>query len=100
MGMAMATPIGQALAGQQPAGSGSAGTPPPVPGAASYFVAVEGKPTGPFDMQTLASQVATGRLTRQTLVWAQGMAQWTPAGQVQALETIFANVPPPLPPNS
>jgi membrane protease subunit (stomatin/prohibitin family) len=100
MGMAMATPIGQALAGQQPAGSASAGTPPPVPGAASYFVAVEGKQTGPFDMQTLGSQVATGRLTRQTLVWTQGMAQWTPAGQVQALEMIFADVPPPLPPNS
>jgi len=95
MGMAMATPIGQALAGQQPAGA-----PPPVPGAASYFVAVEGRQTGPFDMQTLGSQVATGRLTRQTLVWTQGMAQWTPAGQVQALEMIFANVPPPLPPSS
>lgn len=100
MGMAMAAPIGQALAGQQPAGSASVGTPPPLPGAASYFVAVEGKQTGPFDMQTLASQAATGRLTQQTLVWTQGMAQWTPAGQVPALASIFANVPPPLPPSA
>jgi membrane protease subunit (stomatin/prohibitin family) len=100
MGMAMAQPIGQALAGQQPAASATAGTPPPIPGAATYFVAIEGKQTGPFDMQTLASQASSGRLTQQTLVWTQGMAQWTPAGQVPALAGVFVNVPPPLPPSS
>jgi membrane protease subunit (stomatin/prohibitin family) len=99
MGMAMAAPLGQALSAQQPAASGPAGTPPPIPGAA-YFVAIEGKQTGPFDLQTLTSQVAAGHLTQQSLVWTQGMAQWTPAGQVQALAGIFANVPPPLPPNA
>ncbi len=99
MGMAMAAPIGQALSGQQQPVSG-AGTPPPIPGAAAYFVAIEGKQTGPFDMQTLASQAASGRLTQQTLVWTQGMPQWTPAGQVPSLAGIFANVPPPLPPNA
>ena len=72
----------------------------PFPGAATYFVAIEGKQTGPFDMQTLASQASAGRLTQQTLVWTQGMAQWTPAGQVPALAAIFASVPPPLPPNA
>jgi membrane protease subunit (stomatin/prohibitin family) len=102
IGMAMAAPIGQALSAQQQAAgtSGSAGMPPPLPGAAAYFVAVEGKQTGPFDMQTLASQAAAGRLTQQSLVWTQGMSQWTPAGQVPALAGIFANVPPPLPPNA
>jgi membrane protease subunit (stomatin/prohibitin family) len=100
MGMAMAAPIGQALSGQQPAGAASIGAPPPLPGAATYFVAVEGKQTGPFDMQTLASQAAAGRLTQQTLVWTQGMAQWTPAAQVPALASIFASAPPPLPPNA
>jgi|WetSurMetagenome_2_1015567.scaffolds.fasta_scaffold37715_2 membrane protease subunit (stomatin/prohibitin family) len=97
MGMAMAGPIGQAMAAQQPAAAG-AGAPPPIPGAVMYFVAVEGKQTGPFDMQTLSSQAAMGRLMRDTLVWAQGMGQWTAAGQVPALADIFAAVPPPLPP--
>jgi membrane protease subunit (stomatin/prohibitin family) len=99
MGMAMAVPIGQAMTGQQATGSAVA-TPPPIPGAATYFVAVEGKQAGPYDMQTLVSQAAAGRLTQQTLVWTQGMAQWTQAGQVPALAGIFANVPPPLPPNA
>ena len=51
-------------------------------------------------MQMLASQAAAGALTAQTLVWTQGMAQWTPAGQVQDLAQVFANTPPPLPPNA
>ncbi len=100
MGMAMAGPIGQALSGQQQAAAGPGGTPPPIPGAATYFVAVGGQQTGPFDLQTLAAQATAGRLTAQTLVWTQGMAQWTPAGQVPALASILANVPPPLPPNA
>ncbi len=95
MGMAMATPIGQALSPQQ----GQA-APPPIPGAAVYFVAIEGKQTGPFDMQTLSAQASSGRLTQQTLVWTQGMPQWMPAGQVPALAGIFSDVPPPLPPNA
>jgi membrane protease subunit (stomatin/prohibitin family) len=100
MGMAMAAPIGQALSGQQQAPAGAAGTPPPVPAATVYFVAVGGQQTGPFDMQALAAQAAAGRLTPQTLVWTQGMAQWTPAGQVPALAGILNAVPPPLPPNA
>jgi membrane protease subunit (stomatin/prohibitin family) len=100
MGMAMAAPIGQAMSAQQSAGAAAAATPPPIPGAATYFVAIEGKQTGPFDMQTLSSQATMGRLTQQTLVWTQGMAQWAPAGQVPALAGIFASVPPPLPPNA
>ena len=100
MGMAMAGPMAQAMSPQSQPPSGAAGTPPPIPGAAVYFVAVEGKQTGPFDMQTLASQAASGRLTGESLVWTQGMPQWTPAGQVPALAGIFTNVPPPLPPNA
>jgi membrane protease subunit (stomatin/prohibitin family) len=98
LGMAMAAPIGQALSGQQ-AGN-TAGTPPPIPGAVTFFVAANGQQTGPFDLQTLASQAAMGRLTRESLVWTQGMGQWTPAGDVPALTSVFANVPPPIPPKA
>jgi membrane protease subunit (stomatin/prohibitin family) len=95
MGMAMAGPIGQAMAAQ-PANPPAA-TPPPIPGAALYFVAAGTQQTGPFDLQALTAQVAAGRLTQQTLVWSQGMAQWTQAGQVPALASLFAGLPPPVP---
>jgi membrane protease subunit (stomatin/prohibitin family) len=97
MGVAMAGPIAQAMSGQQPQ---AASVPPPIPGAATYFLAVGGQRTGPFELQALTAQVAAGTLTSQTLVWTQGMAQWTPAGQVPALAQVFASIPPPLPPNA
>lgn len=96
MGVAMAGPIAQAMSGQQ---AQTPLAPPPVPGAAVYFVAVGGQRTGPFDIQALASQALSGSLTPQTLVWTQGMPQWTPAGQVPALAQILASTPPPLPPS-
>ena len=33
---------------------------------------------------TLPSQVTSGKITRDTLVWKQGMANWVPAEQVSA----------------
>lgn len=93
IGMAMGSPVAQALSAPP---APAPDTPPPVPGV--FFVAVDGKQTGPFDLQTIASQAASGRLTRQTLVWTEGMAQWAPAGEVPALAGVFSQVPPPLPP--
>jgi len=46
----------------------------------------------------LAGQVRGGQVSRTTLVWKNGMAAWTAAGQVAELGGIFAQVPPPLPP--
>ncbi len=95
MGIGMAGPIAQAMSGQQ---TTTGAAPPPIPAGAMYFVAVSGKQTGPFDLKALTSQAAAGTLTAQTLVWTQGMADWKPAGQVEALAQVFAGLPPPIPP--
>lgn len=74
--------------------------PPPLPsaGAAGFFAAIGGQQQGPFALDALQQQATKGQLTRETLVWRQGMAQWVPAGQVPELASVFAAVPPPLPP--
>ncbi|MCC7108135.1 MAG: DUF4339 domain-containing protein, partial [Deltaproteobacteria bacterium] len=43
--------------------------------------------------------VAMGQIKADTLCWTQGMAAWTPAGQVPALAMLFggAGGPPPMP---
>jgi membrane protease subunit (stomatin/prohibitin family) len=89
MGAGMAGQMSQAFAG-----------PPPIPGqtAAQWFAAFNGQQAGPFDPAALSGHVSGGRLTRDTLVWKNGMANWTPAGQVQELAGLFGQVPPPLPP--
>lgn len=95
MGFAMANQMGQAMAGdQQMAG---AAMPPPIPQAVSYYIAIDGQQGGPFDLGKLQEKVAAGQLTRETLVWKNGMGQWTAAGMVAELASLFASVPPPLP---
>ncbi len=69
--------------------------PPPVP---TYFVAVNGQQTGPFELNQLIQFAAQGQFTAQSLVWKQGMAAWAAAGQVPELASVFNSVPPPLPP--
>jgi membrane protease subunit (stomatin/prohibitin family) len=87
MGFVLAGPVAQSVAGQ------SATSFAPV----LYYVAVNGQQTGPHDMQSLSSQVISGELKRQTLIWTQGMTQWTQAGQVPALAKLFEKIPPPIP---
>ena len=59
-----------------------------------------GQQYGPYGRDICKQLVANGQLTTQTLVWMEGMPAWAPAGQVTALQTLFAPEPPvpPLPP--
>ena len=61
---------------------------------------IGGQQYGPYDYKTLKSFVPTGQLTKDTLVWQQGMTAWLPAGQVPELQGLFAPAAPvpPVPP--
>jgi hypothetical protein len=73
--------------------------PPPLPQAVKFHVALGGQQAGPFDLPTLQQYVQAGQLTKDTLVWKEGMANWTAAGQVPELANLFGGAaPPPLPP--
>lgn len=52
----------------------------------SFFILVDNQQQGPYTLAELRSR----NITSATLVWAEGMAQWTPAWQVEALQTLFA----------
>ena len=80
------------------AGAMGGAAPPPVPGGAAFHVAVGQQQTGPFGMDALQQQAASGQLTRNTLVWKAGMAQWSKAGEGPELAGLFAAAPPPVPP--
>jgi membrane protease subunit (stomatin/prohibitin family) len=72
-------------------------TPPPMPGV-QYMLAVNGQQTGPYGMAQLQQLAQSGRLTKETYVWKQGMSQWELAGNVQELSALFAPACPPPPP--
>jgi len=104
-GMAMGAGFGMAnqMAGmfqQQPqqAPAPAPAAPPPPPPQKTYHMAVNGQTLGPYDMNALRSQIQSGQLTRETLVWSEGMAGWTAAGQVPDLNSLFGAMPPPPPP--
>ncbi|MBP7934681.1 MAG: SPFH domain-containing protein [Phycisphaerae bacterium] len=98
MGLAMGGQVAQTLgAGAQ---AGGPAVPPPLPGAVSFYLGLDGKQAGPFDQPGLQAQVAAGRLTAGTLAWKAGMAQWAPAAQIPELAAMLASVPPPLPGNT
>lgn len=100
MGFAMANQMGQAAQPQQapqPHQQAPPAAPPPLP-QVQFWAGIDGRQAGPFDMNALQQHVAAGQITRDTLVWRQGMANWTAAGQVQELSHLFAAAPPPLPP--
>jgi len=106
MGMAMAQQMAGAMQGGQQGGGqqgggqqqGPAGGPPPIPQAKPFYIAVNGQQQGPFTPDQLQQQAAGGSLTRDTLVWSDGMPGWQKAGEVQALSSLFGGMPPPLPP--
>lgn len=54
----------------------------------------EGK--GPFSYKEIESQIVSGGISRATLVWKEGMADWLPASETE-LKSYFFVEPPPLP---
>ncbi len=98
MGFAMANQMGKAMGqGQQTPRQTSSAAPPPIPQVPVFHVAVQGQSAGPYDMAALKQQVQTGQITRETLVWREGMANWVTAGDVPELSGLFGAVPPPIP---
>ncbi|NDZ83426.1 DUF4339 domain-containing protein, partial [Streptomyces sp. SID10853] len=81
-----------------PAAPAPAAGPPPLPTQEQWFIGVNGAQQGPYDGSALNGLVGAGTLTRETLVWKDGMAGWLAADQVPGISGLFGSVPPPLPP--
>lgn len=105
-GMAIGGSIGRNIAGTMDSMMGSAPTgmsgspvPPPIPQQDRFHVAINGAATGPFNLTTLSSMVASRSLTPESLVWQEGMTNWMPAKTVPTIAALFNNgpTPPPIP---
>ncbi|MCD7919850.1 MAG: SPFH domain-containing protein [Clostridiales bacterium] len=99
-GVALGGAVGQNIAGAMNgamAGTSQTAhqsvTPPPIP-SPSYYVAVNGQPTGSFELSALTQMASAGQFTADSLVWKNGMEQWEKAGLVNELKSIFNAVPP------
>ncbi len=97
MGFAMANQMMNAINNQQQTQQ-SHQTPPPVPPQLQFYAVINGQQAGPYDLNTLKTLIVQGQITKQTLVWRQGMATWETAEKVVELQSIFGAAPPPIPP--
>jgi hypothetical protein len=96
MGFAMANQMGQMFNQQNQPNQTTSG-PPPVPGAIQYFIALEGQQNGPHSVDGLKDLITKGVLTRDTLVWKQGMQNWIKASDSPEVSPLFGSSPPPIP---
>jgi membrane protease subunit (stomatin/prohibitin family) len=98
MGFAMANQLGAAVAGQPPHPPVSQ-QPPPLPGTSGiqYYVGKNGKKAGPFDEQAIAGYIRKGAITKETLMWKEGMAGWEALAQFGEFQSVLGTTPPPLP---
>lgn len=97
MGFAMANQMGQAFTGNTQSNQPSASTPPPIPTATTFFAVIDGKQAGPYDISTLKQMATNKQISKETLVWKEGMSNWSAANLQQELKAIFGSIPPPIP---
>jgi len=105
MGFVLAQQMGGMMGGAQmgapqqgfPQATG-APVPPPMPTAAQYFYALNGAQQGPATFEQMRTLFANRTINRDTLIWKQGMANWTALQAVDELKSFLGgNTPPPLP---
>ena len=71
--------------------------PPVALPAYQYFVAHNGQSLGPYGAQQLQQFLAGGNITRDSMLWREGLAGWMPAQQMTELAQLFTTQAPPLP---
>lgn len=71
--------------------------PPPMPAQNPFYVVINGAQAGPFQAAQLQQMIMQGQITRESMVWSQGMAAWASASTVPQLASLFSAVPPPPP---
>lgn len=97
-GMMMASQMQNMMTpGQGAAYTPPVGAPPPVP-QTQIWVVLNGAQSGPHEAAAVQALIGSGQVTRDTLVWMNGMANWVAASEVPTVAALFGAVPPPLPP--
>ena len=100
-GMAIGGTIGQNLAGtmnnmlsgiNQPVQQQSV-TPPPIP-SEEFYVAIGGKPSGPYNLDSLKKMATNGEIKNEMLFWKEGMAEWKKGKELDSIKTLFVEMPP------
>jgi len=108
MGMGMGFVLAQQMGGvmnpmaggqpQQMQQTAVAHVPPPMPVQVQYFYAANDQQAGPVSFEQLKMLFANRTVNKESLVWKQGMTNWSPLKDIEELKSFLGgNTPPPLP---
>ncbi|UAB82001.1 SPFH domain-containing protein [Marixanthomonas sp. SCSIO 43207] len=76
----------------------AASMPPPMPQPVQYYYAVDGQQRGPVGFEQLRTLFAGRTVNKDSLIWKQGMQNWTPLQEIEELKVFLGgNTPPPIP---
>ena len=105
-GMAMGGALGQNMAGmfnninQGLNNNHPMQSPPSIPTNLFHMAYSDGR-TGQFDLNGMKNNILQGTLTKDTLVWKQGMENWQKASEIPEINSLFnagsGMTPPPIP---
>jgi len=103
MGFGMGNMVGNMMTNvqgnQQPTGAPQppGAVPPPV---TTIYLTQNGQTLGPYSVQQINEFVIQNTVTKDSLVWKQGMQNWVAAATLPELQPLFqqSNTPPPPPP--
>jgi hypothetical protein len=60
-----------------------------------WFVDQEGNQSGPVERDEIIRRIKNGTITRESMLWTEGMDAWCEAHKVEGLAAAFAPTPPP-----
>jgi uncharacterized protein (TIGR00266 family) len=63
-----------------------------------WYLAIDGQQVGPLPESEVVNRLRIGEISRTTLVFSQGMTNWTPLGEVPQLAGAVSGAPPMPPP--
>lgn len=99
-GMAMGGAVGQNMAGMfNNMGQGLNNQVPPQMPNLMYHMATGNGQSSQFDINGLKNNIKAGTLTKETLIWKAGMANWVKASEIPEINALFTDgsTPPPMP---
>ena len=101
-GMAMGGAIGQNMAemfNNMNQGINTPNITPPPMTQTIYFMALQNGQYAQYDINGLKNNIAQGLLTKDTLIWKQGLPNWVKAIEVAEVNALFDGgiVPPEMP---
>lgn len=73
-------------------------TPPPIPimQEKTYYLYMNGSQIPNNNINQISEYIKEGKVTADTLVWAQGFANWVRITEVPELAPLFTQIPPPI----